>query len=72
MSNVPLNAIGIRAPWDEEEYILEVYYCDNNCGTKVKDEHQWCDACLIANAEACGDWDDEALAAKQRTKTTQQ
>lgn len=27
---------------------------------------QYCDACLIRNAEDCGDWSDDALAAAER------
>ena len=27
---------------------------------------EWCDTCLVENAESCGDWTNESIAAQQR------
>lgn len=58
-------------PFDRDETVSELILCDD-CGDPVFDQEQarqcWngCDRCLVENAKACGDWDEEALAAQQR------
>lgn len=43
-------------------------FCEMECGAIVAKHGQSCDTCLVANAEACGDWDEESLAAAERIK----
>ena len=36
-----------------------------NIGSAMYPE-EWCDDCLVQNAESCGDWTNESTAAQQR------
>ena len=71
-TNIPLDAIGDPlAPWNQPEHYEGIpHRCDWDCGTEVDEIGQVCDACLVDNAETCGDWDEESLAAKQRLTNT--
>lgn len=42
------------------------HVCDNGCGKSVENLGQWCDLCIVSNAQTCGDWDDEATEAAER------
>jgi hypothetical protein len=60
-----------RAPWTQPDlYGTNPHRCDWECGNEVDEQEQVCDACLVDNAKACGDWDEESLAAQQRINTT--
>lgn len=54
--------------------ILTVHFCeafgDNNCERLVDVPGETCDECLVKNAEACGDWDPESIAAAKRLGKT--
>jgi len=39
--------------------------CDN-CGTVNDNGEDWCDRCIVVNAQACGDWDGDSIAAHRR------
>jgi hypothetical protein len=76
--NTPASAWGFKTPLDlsdEMPYEGMPHFCDWNCNTEVKHDGDVCDACLVDNAEACGDWDEESIAAAERmgvTPTTKQ
>lgn len=50
----------------------EVFYrevehlCDWCLARPVESSGEVCDRCLVENAENCGDWDEESIAAKER------
>jgi|JI6StandDraft_1071083.scaffolds.fasta_scaffold1067325_2 hypothetical protein len=62
------------APWNREGEPLR-YTCEQ-CHEDVPEEQAqtsldrtgsvWCDRCLVENAQACGDWDEESLEAQKR------
>jgi hypothetical protein len=76
--NTPASAWGFKTPLDlsdEMPYENVPHYCDWNCNTEVEHEGYVCDACLVDNAETCGDWDEESIKAAERmglTPTTKQ
>jgi hypothetical protein len=54
-------------PREERTYHdADEYRCDGGCGRMVENLGQWCDTCTVANAQACGDWDEEAIEAAER------
>lgn len=63
------------APWNWPDAEPEEYTCVE-CGASVPEEHaevskKWsgdvyCDRCLVQNAESCGDWGGDSLAAAYR------
>lgn len=64
--NIPASAIGVPAPWDEQDLDMDLHPCDGGCKRLVENLGDWCDHCTVANAEACGDWSEEAMEAKER------
>lgn len=40
-----------------------------NAGS-ARHREDWCDHCLVANAESCGDWTDNDIAAAERLHVT--
>lgn len=55
--------------------IIEEHICEG-CGHEVPSSSAeasykwtgdvWCDTCMVANAETCGDWDEPSIAAAER------
>ena len=48
---------------------LDTFICDFKlfgCNAEVDHYGQVCDPCLVANAEACGDWCNDSIAAHRR------
>jgi hypothetical protein len=73
--NTPASAWGFNTPLDlsdEMPYENVPHFCEWNCNTEVKHDGDVCDACLVDNAEACGDWDEESIKAAERMGVTPQ
>lgn len=51
------------APWNQDDVEQQPTRCDW-CNAEC--EAEVCDPCFVANAEACGDWDEESIAAQRR------
>lgn len=65
--NPTCSAIG-HAPkffYDEVEHVCDWCLC-----CPVESSGDVCDRCLVENAEKCGDWDAESIAAKERLNPT--